>query len=151
MVRSCIIEGFSISVLPTTHIFVDTRCLFGMNTRIDPSYVLQDRAKEFEPLDRRVAVVKVFVNVSVRHRRSDRFTYFGELMLKLGYHGLLIFDGIRPKDGSDAGNLLPASIFAIVGRKDGFPVEVVSHVGNDDGDDDDDDDDDYVGKQMQGC
>ena len=142
MMRPCMSEDFSVGALPTAYIILDSRCLVGIDTRIEPSYVIQDCTKELKPLDCSVAVVKVFVNVPIRHRRSDRFTYFGKLLLELGYHSLLVFDGIGPEDDSDAGDPLTSRIFAIVGGKDGFPIKVVSHVGKDG---------DLRKQKMQGC
>lgn len=60
--------------------------------------------------------------------------------MKSRRHSLLVFDGIRSEDGSDAGDALSSSIFAIARGKDGLPLEMISHGGNDD-----------KRKQVRGC
>ena len=124
-------EGFSIGFLPTSHIVSDLLCMFGNSARIERSYILQDGAQEFKPLDRSVTVVKVFVNIAVCHRRGDRFAYFRKILSKPRYHGLLVLNGIRSKDNSHAGDPLASRIFAVVSGKDGLSIEVVSHGGSD--------------------
>ncbi len=141
VIRSCVSEGFNIGLLPTGHIILDLQHPFGIEGRIEPSYVRQDCAEKFESVDRGIAVVKVFVDITVRHRDADRFAYIWKVFLKPRYHSVLVFNGVRPKDGSHAGNPFASSILTIARRKDGFPIEMVSHGGND-GD---------VRKQMQGC
>lgn len=139
MVRLYVCKGFTIGVFPTAHKILDLDCLFGIGTSIERGNVLQGCPKELKPLDRSVTVVKILVNVRVRNWGGDRFAFLGELSLKIRYHSLLVFDWIGSEDGSHAGDCLASSIFAVARRKDGLPIEMVSH-----GDDD-------VRKQMQGC